>query len=126
MLAGIDPDTGEQVDAWSPASEFDGETETIDIDMPDDAAGGVVRVTLEIHFLFFKADALGAHTLGPWTESFSATHCCRDCWFHSKCPCAYLPLGSRELAEVEQVACSRTPRETVECKGKGERGGLAL
>ena len=114
MLAGIEPTTGETVDEWSPASELDGKS-VVDVRIPDDVNGGINTVTLEIHFLFFKADTLGAHGLGPWSESFVSHHCCRDCWFHSKCPCAYLPLRSAELANVVHLSnCRRQALRTAE------------
>ena len=107
MISGIDPDTGDEYDEWTPACELDGTTVIEGVEIPNDVSGGVMKIDVEIHFLFFRADALGAHALGPWTESFQAHHCCRDCWFHSKCPCAYLPRGSGELANVTHVASCR-------------------
>mmetsp|Transcript_34198 Transcript_34198/g.77495 ORF Transcript_34198/g.77495 Transcript_34198/m.77495 type:complete len:178 (-) Transcript_34198:28-561(-) len=64
----------------------------------DDKHGGTMAIILEAHFLGFSADLLGAHGLGPWPESFQARHACLDCWWNSRCFCAYLPIGSPELS----------------------------
>lgn len=68
----------------------------VKMEIPNDVEGGTMTVIVEVGVLGWAADLLGAHGLGPWPESFSARHCCRDCWWHSSCWCAHVLPGSRE------------------------------
>ena len=95
MISGIGPD-GEEFDEISLRSELLRLREGVEMEIPNDATGGMETWVVEIHLLGWLADLLGAHGLGPWPESFQARHACRDCWWHSGCWCAYLPKGSME------------------------------
>ena len=57
--------------------------------LPDDINGGEIEWQLEVEYQGSSADALGHAQAGPWPESFSAQHCCKDCWWHSSCWCKH-------------------------------------
>ena len=95
MISGIGPD-GEEFDEISLRSELLRLREGVEMEIPNDATGGMETWVVEIHLLGWLADLLVAHGLGPWPESFQERHACRDCWWHSGCWCAYLPKGSME------------------------------
>ena len=71
---------GERFHEISMASELKLLASGVDIMIPDDLAGGVIPIKLEVHFLGLCADLLGAAGCGPWVECFRAQHPCLDCW----------------------------------------------
>jgi hypothetical protein len=112
MLAGVGPN-GEKYAEVCLRTDLERLAAGVPIELPDDVNGGSQPWVLEFHFLGWLADLLGAHGLGPWPESFQARHCCRDCWWCSKCWCANLPPDCRERA---------AKREHCEgCEGEAER-----
>ena len=95
MVAGVGPD-GTIYDELCLRKEIEEMTKGRVVTIPDDANGGTEEIVLEIHMLGWLCDLLGAGGLGPYPESFSATHPCRDCWWHTGCWCAHVPPGSRD------------------------------
>ena len=121
MLAGIGPD-GTQYDEVCLRTELEQLKEGIPVDIPDDINGGTMSIILEVHLLGWLADLLGAGGLGPYPESFSATHPCRDCWWHTSCWCAHVAFGSLDVHRKEPHAPGcRMTGEVLACEPCVER-----
>lgn len=120
MFTGIHQETGEQYDEQTLRHELELLRQGVEIEMPDDDNGGVKDVILECHFLGLCADLLGAAGAGPWPECFQAKHPCYDCWWHSKCFCAYVPAHASEQRRkgAHEPGCkSCAPRTEAETLG---------
>ena len=96
MLCDVHDQTGVQEDGVSLRSEMELLLKGVPMEIPDDVRGGKLKIILEVGWMGLCADLLGAAGAGPWPECFQAQHPCYDCWWHSSCFCAYLPLNSRE------------------------------
>ena len=113
MIAGVHQETGEVFDEISFVAEMNALLQGVDAEIPDDINGGMMPITLEVVFLGHCADLLGCAGVGPWPECFRAIHPCLDCWWHSKCSCAYVPADSTESR--------RKGAHEADCKGCAPR-----
>lgn len=119
MFAGVDDKSGKRFDEFSFARELEELLQGREFEMPDDVNGGMMTAILEVHFQGICADLLGAAGVGPWTECFRSQHPCYDCWWHSKCFCAYVPTNATERrrkgTHAPECKCSqpRTEAETL-------------
>jgi hypothetical protein len=95
MVSGVGED-GTIYDEMCLRRELDEMAKGAVVTIPDDVNGGTMEISLQIHLIGWLCDLLGAGGLGPYPESFSATHPCRDCWWHTGCWCAHVPPGGRE------------------------------
>lgn len=104
MICGIHQETGEEYDERSFRRDLLELMAGVPFMIPDDVNGGLMPIICECHFLGMSLDLLGAAQIGPWPQSFQATHPCLDCWWHSRCWCAHLPADSQELDSGEPHA----------------------
>lgn len=120
MICGIDGASGKAYSEMSFRSDMLELMEGIPLEIPDDVNGGKMSIILEACWLGLSGDLLGVAGFGPWPESFTAQHPCLDCWWHSSCFCARLPLGSRELQRRPTSAHSPGCRGRMELRTEAE------
>jgi hypothetical protein len=122
MLAGVGPD-GEQFSEICLIAELNRLLEGVEVFLPDNVNGGIDKVpwTIKAGMLGFAVDLLAANAMGPWAGSMSAYRPCRNCWWHTACPCAYAPSSTD--AQVTHIdGCRRNePRNAEECQAALER-----
>jgi hypothetical protein len=117
MLAGVGPD-GEKFSEHCLIAELNQLLEGVQIFLPDDVGGGIDPVPwiLQAGMLGWAADLLAANALGPWAGSMSAYRPCRNCWWHTACPCAYAPSSSNANVTHINGCRQNAPRNADECQ----------